>query len=179
MGKHSRQPHSKTRARSSPLDIVMADDDKDDQLLVMLAAEEAGLNASFTFLDNGVELMTYLDQRADSANLPNLIVLDLRMPILDGHRTLEAIQNHSGLWHLPVIIFSSSVRHSDRSKSMEKGARWFETKPSEFSELVSVVSTFEQRASGKTNPALGAGLVTHNSDLSLGTSDLTFGDLRS
>lgn len=181
MGSRYRNTATSTVRDVDHLNIVMADDDRDDQLLVMLAAEEAGLNASFTFLDNGVELMSYLDQRVDVADLPNLIVLDLRMPVLDGHRTLGALQRHPDLWNIPVVIFTSSTRHSDKFKSLEGGARWFETKPSEFKELVSVVSTFGERAvtGSRGTHGVDGGSRQAEPHILPGHSDLTIGDLRS
>lgn len=128
------------------LDIVMADDDENDQLLMVLAAEEAGIGANFTFVDDGLELIDYLKKLHRANSLPNLIVLDLRMPMLDGHGVLDELQAHPDLWQIPVVVFTSSTRRGDVQRSLEAGARWYETKPSVFTELVDVVRTFPHRA---------------------------------
>lgn len=128
------------------LEIVMADDDENDQLLMVLAAEEAGIKAHFTFVDDGLKLIDHLKRLHASNRLPNLIVLDLRMPMLDGHGALDELQAHPDLWQIPVVVFTSSTRRSDVERSLEAGARWFETKPSVFSQLVDVVRTFPRRA---------------------------------
>ncbi len=128
------------------LDIVMADDDRNDHLLLLMAAEEAGVVADFTFLDDGSTLMFHLADISDTADLPNLIILDLRMPGLDGHRTLDELQAHPVLWQIPVVVFTSSTRWSDEVRSFDRGARWVETKPSEFEDLLTFVRSLPARA---------------------------------
>ncbi len=131
---------------ATDLEIVMADDDENEQLLMVLAAEEAGMRADFTFVNEGLELMDVLKKLHRADRLPNLIVLDLMMPMLDGHGVLDELQAHPDLWQIPVVVFTSSTRRSDVQRSLEGGARWYETKPSVFSQLVDVVRTFPERA---------------------------------
>ncbi len=128
---------SPSRIRLGDLHVVMADDDRNDHLLVLMAADAAGLQANFTFVDSGAKLMYHLAGIETTNDLPDLILLDLRMDGLDGHRTLEELQAHPVLWQVPVVIFSSSTRTRDVRKSYEGGARHYETKPSDFDELVS------------------------------------------
>lgn len=149
------------RTATETLQIVMADDDKNDQLMLMTAAEDAGLDADFTFVDDGAQLMAHLERRCRTDSLPNLIVLDLNMPLLDGFGTLEALQAHDHLWQVPVVVFTSSTRNGDMTSSFSRGARWFETKPSDFNELVALVSDFTQRAA----PAPRVDLVDDNDGL--------------
>ena len=78
--------------RDRLLRIVMVDDDHSDQLLMNLAANDAGLRAEFTFHDDGTMLLYRLAGLLDQDALPDLIVLDLLMPGLDGHRTLDELQ---------------------------------------------------------------------------------------
>lgn len=126
--------------------VLMADDDRNDHLLLLMAAEAAGIDADFEFVDDGSSLLLHLADVGDAADLPDLIVLDLRMPGLDGHRTLEELHSHPVLWQIPVIIFTSSTRRSDEVKSFSRGARWFETKPSDFDALVDFARSLPDRA---------------------------------
>ena len=121
------------------LNVIMADDDRNDQLLMVMAAEEAGEPINFQFVDDGSDLMILLAGVTSIDDLPDLIVLDLRMPRLDGHRTLDRLQAHPVLWQVPVIVFSTSNRLRDEALSLDLGARAFETKPSSFSGMVSFV----------------------------------------
>jgi CheY-like chemotaxis protein len=121
------------------LNIVMADDDRNDQLLMVMAAEESGLPIEFTFVDDGSELLLFLSRIENVDQLPDAIVLDLRMPRLDGHKTLDRLQAHSVFWQIPVVVFTTSRRYRDLCVSRDLGAREFETKPSDFAGLVSFV----------------------------------------
>lgn len=145
----SGKPHSTKVGQSSgrqDVSILMADDDRNEQLLTVLAAEEANVNAEFTFVDDGAQLLIYLNQRVATGALPGLILLDLRMPILDGHRTIRQLQAHPVLWQIPVIAFSSSTREEDRQRSIDAGAQWFETKPSDYGEMVKFIESLPDRA---------------------------------
>ena len=129
-----------------PIRILMADDDRNDHLLLIMAAEAAGIEADFEFVDDGSTLLLHLACVANPSDLPDLIVLDLRMPGLDGHRTLEELHAHPVLWQIPVVVFTSSTRRSDEVKSFSRGARWFETKPSDFDALVEFARALPDRA---------------------------------
>ena len=136
-----------TGAGAQPLQILMADDDPNEHLLTVLAAEESGIAAEFTFVDDGTELLIALNRSLETNELPDLILLDLRMPRLDGHRTLTQLQAHPVLWQIPVVVFSTSTRREDIEKSFRSGARWVETKPGEFSGMVDFVKSLPSRAS--------------------------------
>ncbi len=131
---------------SSDLRVWMADDDYNDHLFMLMAAEEAGLDADFRFLDDGAQLMLALTSIIEPADLPDIIVLDLRMPRLDGHSTLKQLQDHPDLWQIPVIVYTSSTRPVDQTTSFDRGARWFETKPSRFPDMVSFARRIAQYA---------------------------------
>lgn len=124
----------------------MADDDRNEQLLMVLAAEEADVHAELTFVDDGTQLLMHLNRRLEEQMLPDLILLDLRMPVLDGHRTLRQLKAHPVLWQIPVVAFSSSTRKEDRDQCLENGAGWFETKPSEYAEMIRFIESLPARA---------------------------------
>ncbi len=129
------------------LKIVMADDDRNDQLLTVMAAEEAGHPIDFRFVDDGSDLMMMLSLINDLEDLPDLIVLDLRMPRLDGHRTLDRLQAHPVFWQIPVLVFSTSSRQADATLSLDLGARRFETKPPDFGGMVNFIHRLVKVAS--------------------------------
>ncbi|MEM9202520.1 MAG: response regulator [Actinomycetota bacterium] len=124
----------------------MTDDDHNDHLLVTMAAEAAGLDAEFIFHDDGSMLLHRLELLIGLDSLPDLLILDLRMPGLDGHRTLEALQRHDVLWQIPVVVFSTSTRQADEARAYANGAHWFVTKPSTFDGMVDFAKSLEWRA---------------------------------
>jgi CheY-like chemotaxis protein len=117
----------------------MADDDRAEHLLLMMAADEAGIDASLSFHDGGQELLDHLRGIEQPDDLPNVILLDLRMPGVDGYATLDELQADPTLWKIPVVVFTSSTRPVERALSYDRGARLFQTKPHDFSKLVSLV----------------------------------------
>ena len=132
--------------RAPAVEVVMADDDRNDQLLTALAADQAEVDAEFTFVDDGAQLLRLLTERVERDDLPDLILLDLRMPMLSGHETLRQLQAHQILWQIPVVVFSSSSRREDEQRSFEEGATWFETKPSNFADMVDFIASLPERS---------------------------------
>jgi CheY-like chemotaxis protein len=124
--------------------VLMADDDPDDQYLVKKAIEESDISHSFTALDNGLQLMDLLLCRGSFARaagpLPDCILLDLNMPLLDGFETLSLLKADQALRHIPVYILSTTRSDDDKAKAMRMGANGFYIKPARFAELKDIVS---------------------------------------
>jgi len=118
--------------------IVLTDDDSDDQDFFREALLEIDFPCTLDCCDNGLELLDYL---ADEKNtLPDLVFLDLNMPILSGIETLQQIRSIEQFSKIPVIaIYSTSSSPSDKEKSLLSGANAYITKPSQFSELKTVL----------------------------------------
>ncbi|TAL86524.1 MAG: response regulator [Rhodanobacter sp.] len=125
--------------------ILMAEDDMDDRLLFKEAFNESWAEVALEFVDDGVELMQRLeDLFADRPRrLPDLLLLDLNMPRMDGREALQAIREHSGLKHLPVIIFTTSRAELDVLISYQLGANSYVTKPNRYDELVQLLRSME------------------------------------
>lgn len=121
----------------------MADDDADDQFLVRKAIEESDISHSFTSVDNGLQLMDVLLCRGSFAEavgpLPDCILLDLNMPLLDGFETLSLIKADQALRNIPVYILSTTRNAEDRARAMKMGASGFYIKPARFNELKEIV----------------------------------------
>ena len=115
------------------LRILLVDDDEDDRQFFADALEGIGLNTELRQLENGKSCMEYLLQETE--NTPDLIFLDLNMPIMNGFECLEAIRRTPHLKDLLVAIYSTSSAERDIEKTFEKGANIYIKKPSSFSEL--------------------------------------------
>lgn len=116
--------------------VLMADDDEEDCFLAKEAFSESGVNATFSCVQDGMELMEYLSElsRSEANGLPDLILLDLNMPRKDGREALLAIKADPVLQHIPVVILTTSQEEKDISFSMKAGAKSFITKPATFEE---------------------------------------------
>ena len=123
--------------------ILIADDDPDDRMLMKEALEENEFPHSVHFVSDGAELLDYLYKRGrfgfEKTFRPNLILLDLNMPKIDGLEALAYIKADAGLKRIPVIILTTSVAEQDIIKAYDLGVNSFICKPSGFDKLVEVV----------------------------------------
>jgi CheY-like chemotaxis protein len=127
-----------------PIEILMADDDPEDRLLVLDAWEESRLANNLSFVEDGEELMDYLYHRGKYETLtnkhhPDLILLDLNMPRKDGREALKEIKADPKLKRIPVIVLTTSKEEADILKTYDLGANSFIKKPVTFESLVEVV----------------------------------------
>lgn len=130
---------------SGAVDILVADDDPHDQMLFAMANEDAEVDVKLSFVNDGLELLSKLESLAAQGSLPDLVVLDMRMPKCDGHEVLDALATNSAFDSLDVVVFSTSHRQSDIEQSVARGALWHEVKPSSYEDLVSFVETIARR----------------------------------
>lgn len=126
--------------------VLMADDDEEDCFLAKEAFSETGAKASFSCVEDGVELIDYLSERTRSnlAGLPNLILLDLNMPRKDGRQALLEIKAEPALRHIPIVILTTSQEERDVSFTMNAGAHSFITKPVSFDEWVEIMQSLTE-----------------------------------
>ena len=117
--------------------ILMADDDVDDRLLVREALSEGAIPHTLEFAENGKLLIDYLRSagKADRP-APELILLDLNMPLKDGREVLREIRSDPLFRRIPVVVFTTSRADTDIRQMYELGANSFVTKPAAFSDLV-------------------------------------------
>jgi len=115
--------------------LLLADDDIDDCIFFKEVLEELPVESFLTTVKDGVELMKFLN----TANLPDVLFLDLNMPRKTGHECLSEIKKDQKLKHLPVIIFSTSFDHVVANALYDKGAHYYIRKPAEFSKLKKII----------------------------------------
>ena len=122
--------------------ILVVDDDPGDRLLIDKAMKESGVKNRVEFLQDGQEMIDHLMERVNPSGhegerrLPDLILLDLNMPRLDGHEALKLVKRHSALKEIPVLIFTNSRSMEDILDSYKEGANTFLTKPFDYPGLV-------------------------------------------
>ncbi|WP_224240678.1 response regulator [Hyalangium gracile] len=131
-------------ARSTAVTILMADDDVDDRDLTQDAIRRNQLNGELKWVEDGEELLDYLNQRGrysdpGASPRPGLILLDLNMPRMDGREAIKEIKANPELRRIPIIVLSTSSADEDVLSSYELGANCFITKPGTFEKLVEVV----------------------------------------
>ena len=118
--------------------ILLADDDEDDCMFFKDALNELSLPVSLITVNNGVELMRFLLSHLN--NLPQVVFLDLNMPIKTGLECLSEIKQHEELKQLSVIIYSTSYNPEVMDLLYDRGAQHYIRKPADFAKLKSVVN---------------------------------------
>ena len=126
---------------NSTLSIVVADDDPDDQLLIQEAFRKTALSGTVTVANDGVELLDYLNDHRGlgDARRPDLVLLDLNMPRMDGREALAAIKGDPDLRAIPIVVLTTSGDEDDILKTYTLGASSYIRKPVTFTELVESV----------------------------------------
>jgi len=124
--------------------ILMAEDDPDDRMLVQDALKASRLINDLHFVEDGEELMEYLQRRGKFANLanaplPGLILLDLHMPKKDGREALKDIKSDPRLKRIPIVVLTTSKAEEDIFRSYDLGVNSFIVKPISFESLVYVM----------------------------------------
>ncbi|MDO6603518.1 response regulator [Arenibacter palladensis] len=115
------------------LNIALADDDEDDRTLFKEAMNEIKIKTKLSLFNNGKELMDYLT--LPNVILPEIVFLDLNMPIKNGMQCLHEIRNHPRLQDLLVAIYSTSSSEADIEETFVNGANIYINKPNSFGDL--------------------------------------------
>jgi len=110
--------------------IFIADDDSDDLNLFEDALREISKDSRLTKAKDGRQLMQFLDTIVPPP--PDIIFLDLNMPLKNGFECLDEIKHSSKFKHIPVVIFSTSDQSEAVNRVYEQGAHHFLKKPSSF-----------------------------------------------
>lgn len=125
----------------SKLNILIVEDNEGDIILLKEAFEEINSNVSLNFIRNGSDAYKFLFNIEPFTNAiaPDVLLLDLNLPMKSGMEILEAIKNSETHRMLPTIILTTSSDHRDIKAAYQNQANCFITKPIEISEYFEVV----------------------------------------
>ncbi|WP_082632158.1 response regulator [Algoriphagus resistens] len=131
-----------------PIQILVAEDDEDDKLLILKAFERTLPKEKIACVEDGEALLKYLKHAApyddpEKYPKPDIILLDLNMPRKDGREALAEIKGCEDLKSIPVIIFTTSNSADDIKVTYKMGSSSYITKPGSFEELVKVTEEIE------------------------------------
>ena len=128
-----------------PVEILLAEDNPGDAKLTEKAFEQGNILNNLHIVEDGVEAMKFLRQEDEyqDHSKPDLVLLDLNMPRMDGWEVLEEIDQDPELRGFPVIVLTSSEAESDIVKSYELQANAYLTKPVDYTGFMDIVQRFE------------------------------------
>lgn len=133
----------------SRMTILHVDDDSNDLVLFERACEKAGVSCNLQNVEDGDQAISYLRGAAPYADRerypePTLVLLDLKMPRLNGFDVLVWMRSKNELRSLPVVVLSSSNHDADVKRAYDLGANSYLVKPVGFDSLVEIVKTLQQ-----------------------------------
>lgn len=127
-------------------DILLAEDNPADAYLIREALGEHGIVLTLRVATDGKEMLAMLGEESPmiSANLPELIILDLNLPCHDGIEILQKVRATGALKHVPVVILTSSDSPRDRKIATELGATRYLRKPSNLEQFLELGAVFKE-----------------------------------
>src|SRR5688572_28242834 len=126
----------------SKFTILIADDDQDDQELMKRGLSECKVTLNIVPVYDGVRVMDYLLRRHEYrtvSELPDLILLDLNMPLMDGFQTLKEIKRHPHLRPIPIYVITTSRAADHMDKALRLGANGFYSKGSKSNDILEIM----------------------------------------
>ena len=123
--------------------ILLAEDDRHDQELILRALKEHRIDNEVVVVDDGAKALDYLHRRGEYASVPPgnpaLVLLDIKMPKVDGLEVLREVRATEELRMLPVVMLTSSREHQDINESYTRGTSAYVVKPVDYTDFVSAI----------------------------------------
>jgi len=141
------ETEKKANINNQPIYILLVEDNEADIIITLRAFEKAKMKNRFMTVRNGEEALDYMYHRnkyadQDTFPYPDLILLDINMPRLDGFGVLKQLKEDSQLKIIPVIMLTSSKNKEEVARSYRYGAASFIQKPVHYEEFMEVVTGF-------------------------------------
>lgn len=126
--------------------LLLVEDNPTDEKLTVRALKKSGVESAIVVVRDGAEALDYLFATGvhagrNSDELPALILLDLRLPRIDGHEVLQRIRTDERTKLIPVVILTASKEQEDLARSYTLGANAYIRKPVDFAEFASTANT--------------------------------------
>ncbi len=136
---------TRRREECRPIEILMVEDNPGDVRLTVEALKEGKVRNNLRTVVDGVQAMAFLRRQGQYAKVPrpDLVLLDLNLPKMDGREVLAEIKEDPDLRRLPVVILTVSKAEQDILKSYNLHANCYITKPVDLDQFLGVVKSIE------------------------------------
>lgn len=128
-----------------PIEVLLVEDDPGDVLMTKEAFEDAKVANNLSVVSDGAEALQYLRREGEYAEAPrpDLVLLDLNLPKVDGREVLTAIKNDAALGSIPVVVLTTSEAEEDIVRSYSLHANAYVSKPVDFDRFLHVVKQID------------------------------------
>jgi CheY-like chemotaxis protein len=134
------------RATPQVIDVLLVEDDPGDVLMTREAFEDNKVANRLAVVSDGVSALEYLRKEGQYADAPtpDLILLDLNLPRMDGREVLQALKGDDDLRRIPVVVLTTSEAEEDVLRSYSLHANAYVTKPVDFDRFIDVVRQIDE-----------------------------------
>ncbi|MBD3777930.1 MAG: response regulator [Micrococcales bacterium] len=128
------------------IDVLLVEDDPGDVLMTREAFEDNKVANRLAVVSDGASALAYLRKEGEHADArtPDLVLLDLNLPRMDGREVLEAMKNDAELRSIPVVVLTTSEAEEDVVRSYALHANAYVTKPVDFDRFIEVVRQIDE-----------------------------------
>ena len=139
----------KVADKGKPAVILLVEDDRGDQELTRRALQEGKIRNELRIVEDGEEALAYLFRRGEykdpaTSPRPDLLLLDLNLPRVDGREVLERIRADATLRRMAVVVLTTSRQEEDILRSYEVGCNSFITKPVGMDQFIQVIQSLKE-----------------------------------
>ena len=129
-----------------PIEVLLVEDDPGDVLMTQEAFEEHKVRNNLSVVSDGEEALAYLRREGQYADAPrpDLVLLDLNLPRIDGREVLAKIKEDEDLRRIPVVVLTTSQADEDILRSYSLHANAYVTKPVDFERFITVVRQIDE-----------------------------------
>jgi CheY-like chemotaxis protein len=128
------------------IDVLLVEDDPGDVLMTREAFEDNKLRNRLSVVSDGVSALAFLRKEGEHADAPtpDLVLLDLNLPKMDGREVLQALKADANLRSIPVVVLTTSEAEEDVRRSYQLHANAYVTKPVDFERFIEVVRQIDE-----------------------------------
>jgi CheY-like chemotaxis protein len=130
----------------APIEVLLVEDDPGDVLLIREAFADNKVANRLHVVSDGVEALAFMRREGEHADVPrpDLVLLDLNLPRMDGREVLAEVKGDEALRTIPVVVLTTSAAEEDVLRSYDLHANAYVTKPVDFDRFIGVVRQIDQ-----------------------------------
>lgn len=128
-----------------PAQVLLVEDNEDDVELTLAALEDSRVKMDIHVVDDGVKALSFLRNQGEFADKPrpDLVLLDLNLPVMDGREVLKAIREEPELTGIPIVVLTTSQSEADIMGMYQLHANCYISKPVDFQQFTEVIRQIE------------------------------------
>lgn len=132
-----------TELGQQPAEVLLVEDNSADVKLTRIGFERARFAVNLHHTENGAECLSFLRKEGPYAHCPtpDIILLDLNMPVMGGHQVLEELLDDAELRHVPVVVLTTSAAKEDVLRSYQLKCSAYARKPVDFKEFLNLIDS--------------------------------------